>query len=114
MNNEKLLKDQIALVTGASSGIGKGIAKRLADAGAKVVVNYASSDAQAQQVVNDIKNAGGEAVTVRADVSKEEDVFSMFTKVFEEYGTLDILVNNAGVGIQGPFEGITFEDWDFG
>jgi glucose 1-dehydrogenase len=111
MADEKLLKNQIALVTGASSGIGLGIAKGLAGAGAKVVVNYVSSDASANQVVNDIRDAGGEAFAVRADVSKEEDVLSMFKMINDEYGTLDILVNNSGVQKDSEFADMTLKQW---
>jgi 3-oxoacyl-[acyl-carrier protein] reductase len=91
------LKGKVAVVTGASKGIGAGIAERFGAEGAKVVVNYSSDRAGAEKVVNKIKQAGGEAVAVQADVSKKEDVERLFAEAKKEFGTLDILVNNAGV-----------------
>lgn len=93
------LKEKIAIVTGASSGIGAGIAKALAAEGATVIVNYATSKAGADGVVAAIKSAGGTAVAVQADMSKSTDVIRLFNTVKADYGTLDVLVNNAGVAI---------------
>ena len=89
------LKNKVAVVTGASKGIGAAIAKHFAAAGAKVVVNYASSKEGADTVVKEITNNGGMAIAVQADVSKEADVARLFEETEKAFGTLDILVNNA-------------------
>src|SRR5690349_23229943 len=96
---DKKLKDQVAIVTGASSGIGAGVAKAMAAAGAKVVINYPVDGAKemAEQVVNDITALGGVAITSKTDVSKEDQVQQMFRDVISRFGTVDILVNNAGL-----------------
>lgn len=91
------LKGKVAVVTGASKGIGAGIAKALAAAGAAVVVNYASSKEGAERVVADIKAGAGKAVAVKADVAKAADVRHLFEAAKEAFGAIDILVNNAGV-----------------
>jgi 3-oxoacyl-[acyl-carrier protein] reductase len=91
------LSDKTAVVTGASKGIGAGIAKRLAAEGAAVVVNYASSKDGADRVVADIKAKGGKAIAVQGDVAKAADVEKIFAKTKQAFGRLDILVNNAGV-----------------
>jgi 3-oxoacyl-[acyl-carrier protein] reductase len=101
------LNGKIAIVTGASKGIGAAIAKGLAQSGAKVVVNYASDLAGAQRVVSAIAAGGGEAIAVGADVSKLEDVRSLFAQTVQTFGRLDILVNNAGVYRFEPFEAVT-------
>src|SRR5574341_1235148 len=93
---ETTLDGQRAIVTGANSGIGEGIARGLAEAGATVVVNYVRGDGEAQRVVDEIKAAGGKAIPFRADVSSEEEVQAMFRRTIAEFGTVDILVNNAG------------------
>lgn len=89
------LKDKVAIVTGSSQGIGASIAKHFATEGAKVVVNYASSKANADNVVKSITDNGGIAIAVQADVSKEADVIRLFEETNKAFGTLDILVNNA-------------------
>ncbi len=89
------LKDKVAVVTGASKGIGAGIAKAFATEGAKVVVNYASSKEAAEEVVKTITDNGGTAIAVQADISNEADVIRMFEETKKAFGTLDILVNNA-------------------
>jgi len=109
------LEGQIAIVTGASSGIGAGCARELANAGATVVVNYpvASTKAMAQRVVDEIAASGGTAITYQADVSKEEDVKKMFVDVIGQFDTVDILVNNAGLQKDAPFTEMTLEQWNF-
>jgi 3-oxoacyl-[acyl-carrier protein] reductase len=103
------LKGKVAVVTGASKGIGAGIAKALAAEGASVVVNYASSKAGADDVVAAIKKAGGTAVAVQGDVSKVADAQSIIDAAVQNYGRLDILVNNSGVYEFAPIEAITEE-----
>ena len=92
--NDKL-KNKVAIITGASKGIGASIAKHFAEEGAKVVVNYASSKEGADKVVKAITDNGGRAIAVQGDVSKEEDVIRLFEETKQAFGTLDILVNNA-------------------
>jgi len=101
------LANKVAVVTGASKGIGADIAKQLAAAGASVVVNYASSKQGADAVVNAIAAKGGKAIAVQGDVSKEEDIKRLFTETKKAFGRLDILVNNAGVYSFAPLEQIT-------
>jgi glucose 1-dehydrogenase len=114
-SNEKrcVLARQRALVTGANSGIGKAVAKSLAAAGAFVVVNYVSDEADVLQVVQDIENNGGTAMAIYADVSQEEQVKTMFHKMFDAYGSIDILLNNAGLQRDAAFQDMTLEQWDF-
>jgi 3-oxoacyl-[acyl-carrier protein] reductase len=90
-------KNKVALVTGASKGIGASIAKYFAAEGANVVVNYASSKEGADKVVKAITNNGGRSISVQGDVSKEADVIRLFAETEKAFGTLDILVNNAGI-----------------
>jgi 3-oxoacyl-[acyl-carrier protein] reductase len=103
------LDGKIAVVTGASKGIGAGIAKGLAAAGATVVVNYASSKADADAVVAHIQAQGGNAISVQADMSAGADVTRLFDTVRQTFGTLDILVNNAGVAVFQMIEDLTEE-----
>ncbi|HET9321481.1 MAG TPA: glucose 1-dehydrogenase [Bryobacteraceae bacterium] len=105
------LKNKVAVVTGASKGIGAGIAKGLAAEGASVVVNYASSKEGADRVVAEIVKKGGKAVAVQADVSKSADVRRLFAETQKAFGTLDVLVNNAGVYDLVPLEEITEEQF---
>lgn len=105
------LKGKVALVTGASKGIGASIAKGLAAAGARVVVNYASSKAGADAVVAEIKKDGGEAIAVGGDVSKAADVKALFAATKKAFGGLDILVNNAGVYKFEPLEAVTEDEF---
>lgn len=109
----KVLKGQKALVTGANSGIGQGIAIALGHAGADVVVNYVTRKEVADQVVQEIRRSGSQAYAHPADVTKEDQVQEMFRKMFKEYGTIDILVNNAGVQKDAPFDQMTLADWQF-
>src|SRR5215469_4207377 len=103
------LDGQVAVVTGASKGIGAAIAEHLAAAGAAVVVNYASSKAGAEAVVQRIRQSGGKAVAVQADVSKPDDIRRLFAEAKEAFGKLDILVNNAGIYEFAPLEAISPE-----
>lgn len=103
------LKGKVAVVTGASKGIGAGIAKALAAEGASVVVNYASSKAGADDVVAAIKKAGGTAVAVQGDVSKAVDAQGLIDIAVKTYGHLDVLVNNSGVYEFAPIESVTEE-----
>lgn len=101
------LKGKVAIVTGASKGIGAAIARRFAEAGAAVVVNYASSKAEADRVVSNILEAGGKAVAIQADVSKSADVKRLFAQTIAAFGRPNILVNNAGVYRFGTIEEVT-------
>jgi 3-oxoacyl-[acyl-carrier protein] reductase len=105
----KKLEGQVAVVTGASKGIGAAIAEHLAEAGAAVVVNYAASKAGAEAVIQRIRQAGGKAVAAQADVSKPGDVRRLFAEAKKAFGKLDILVNNAGVYEFAPLEAISAE-----
>ena len=105
------LSGKAAVVTGASKGIGAGIAKGLAAEGAAVVINYASSKAGAERVVADIKAKGGKAIAVQGDVAKAADVKKIFAETKQAFGRLDILVNNAGVYNFLPLEEVTEEDF---
>lgn len=101
------LKDKVAVVTGASKGIGAGIAKAFAGAGAKVVVNYASDKAGAEKVVDEIIKMGSSAIAVHCDVTRTADVQRLFEETKNAFGQLDILVNNAGVFTFEPLEAVT-------
>ena len=108
------LKNQVALITGASSGIGTGIAKSMAESGATIVVNHSSEHSieNAQNVANDIIEKGGKAITYQCDVSNEAEVIKMFQEVIAELGTVDILVNNAGIQKDAKFTDMTLEQWN--
>jgi glucose 1-dehydrogenase len=108
----KVLKGQKALVTGASSGIGKGIAIALAHAGADVVVNFKSGPEAAEQVAQEARRCGNRAYAHQADVSDEAQVQAMFRRMTEEFGTIDILVNNAGLQQDAPFDQMTLKQWN--
>jgi len=109
----KMLKGQKALVTGANSGIGQGIALALGHAGADVVVNYVSRREVADQVVEEIRQCGSQAYAHQADVTKEDQIQAMFQEMFKQFGTIDILVNNAGVQKDAAFEEMTLKEWQF-
>lgn len=105
------LSGRIALITGAGKGIGAGIARALAAAGARVAVNYGQDAAAATMVVDGIRNSGGEGQAVQADISVEADVRRMFTHVRATYGPVDLLVNNAGVWNFQPIVDVTVEEY---
>ena len=106
------LKEKVALVTGASRGIGRAIAERLAKAGAAVVVNYSSNAGEAEKAVSAIKAAGGKAVAVQADVAQVPEITRLFDESIKHFGKLDILVNNAGVMFIKPVSETTEEDFN--
>jgi 3-oxoacyl-[acyl-carrier protein] reductase len=105
------LAGKVAVVTGASKGIGASIAEHLGAAGASVVVNYASSKAGADAVVKRITDKGGKAIAVQADVSKQADILRLFAETKKAFGRLDVLVNNAGVFKFSPLEAVTSDDF---
>jgi len=107
----RLLEGQTAIVTGASSGIGKAIAIELGKAGANVVVNYVSGPDKAEEVVAAIEGEGSHSVAAKADVSKEAEVQAMFALAKGEFGTVDILVNNAGLQVDAPFAEMSLGQW---
>jgi len=111
---EQKLSGQVAIVTGASSGIGAGVAKSLAAAGASVVVNYPviSNKEAAEAVVAEIIAAGNVAISIQCDVSKETDVQLMFASTVAKFGSVDILVNNAGIQKDAPFQDMTLDQWN--
>lgn len=103
---------QTVLVTGASSGIGQGIALAFGRKKANVVVNYHSDEDGANHTLAMIKEAGGNGFTCKADVSKEDDVISMFAQTIKEFGSLDVLINNAGIQKDSSFSNMTIEQWN--
>ena len=111
MDSQPKLKDQVAIVTGSSSGIGKACAIYLASLGAKVVVNYASNQEEGQKVVEEITSSGGVAILVKADVSHEEEVKALFNQTISSFGRLDILVSNAGLQQDSSFLEMTLAKW---
>jgi glucose 1-dehydrogenase len=108
---QRILAGQRALVTGANSGIGRGVAIALGEAGADVVVNYVDGDAAAAAVVAAIRRAGADALAIKADVSSEEEVAGLFEQAIAHFGTIDILVNNAGLQRDAPFKDMTLAQW---
>lgn len=111
---EQVLKGQVAIITGASSGIGAGVAKSLALAGATVVVNYPSESSKeaADAVLSEITNEGGTGIVAQCDVTKEDQVSKMFADVVAQFGTVDILINNAGLQRDAKFHEMTLEQWN--
>jgi 3-oxoacyl-[acyl-carrier protein] reductase len=105
------LEGKIALVTGASKGIGKGIARRLGAEGAIVVVNFATDREGGDQTVHEIVNDSGQAWSIQGDFSKPEEITRTFAEIEKKHGKLDVLVNNAGVASFGPLEGVTAEEF---
>lgn len=110
---QKVLTGQKALITGANSGIGKAVAIAIGKAGADVVVNYVAGKEAAQEVVDEIKADGSNAIAIGADVSKEGQVQAMFKQMIDEFGTIDLLVNNAGLQRDAAFDEMTLEQWNF-
>ncbi|PFE05127.1 3-oxoacyl-ACP reductase [Bacillus cereus] len=109
------IKDKVAIITGGGTGIGKAVALRLASLGAKVVVNYSRSEKEALETVNEIKQRGGTAVALKADVAKKEEVEDMVSQTVHFFGTVDCLVNNASITAQIPMddlESVTDQVWD--
>lgn len=106
------LTGKVAIVTGASRGIGRAIAQRLATDGASVVINYAKSADQAQEVVSTIEAEGGKALAVQADMSQVADIRRLFQETIDKFDKLDILVNNAGIAMYKPLAEATEEDFD--
>jgi len=111
LEHNKILKGQKALVTGASSGIGKAVALGLGKAGASVLINYVVDDGTVGQMIKEIEKSGGKAFGFQADVSKEDQVLSMYQAMFKKFGTIDILVNNAGIQKDSPFDQMTLSQW---
>jgi glucose 1-dehydrogenase len=112
MGGDQPLRNQKALVTGANSGIGEGIARALAAAGADVVINYVSRPEDADRLVAELQSRGGQAMAIRADVSREAEVQAMFREVVAAWGTVDILVSNAGVQRDAALVDMTLDQWN--
>ena len=108
---QPVLAGQKALVTGASKGIGRGIALTLAQAGADVLVNYFSDEEGAEATAEKVRGTGRQSLTVAADVSVETEVLSMFTRMIDTFGRIDILINNSGIQLNAPFDQMTLAQW---
>lgn len=108
----KILTGQKALVTGANSGIGEGIARELAKAGADVAINYVVNQDISEKLVVDLKKEGVNSSSYQADVSNENQVIAMFNQVIKDFGTIDILINNAGLQRDAPIEKMTLDQWN--
>lgn len=104
-------KDKVVLVTGASSGIGRGIAEAFGRSGAKVAINYMKQKGEAEEVLASIEDSGGSALVVQADVSEEAEVLAMFEETREHFGDIDILINNAGIQADSSFLNMSFKEW---
>jgi glucose 1-dehydrogenase len=111
---DQKLQNQVAIITGASSGIGAGVSKAFAASGATVVVNHPvnTTQAAADAVLKEITAAGGKGITYQCDVSREDQVVRMFADVVKAFGTVDILVNNAGLQRDAPFTEMTLDQWN--
>lgn len=108
----KDLEGKVVVITGASKGLGKAMALRFGEEKAKVVINYRSTKKDLDEIVRIIKASGGDAITVQADISKEEDVKRLINEAVETFGTLDVMVNNAGVENKVPSHELSLEDWN--
>jgi glucose 1-dehydrogenase len=108
---QRVLEGQTALVTGAGSGIGRAVAIAMGEAGANVVINYVTRPEQAEEVATVVRSAGAKALTLQADVSKEDEIQAMFQKALAAFGRLDIMVNNAGIQVDAPFHEMTLAQW---
>ncbi|QFK70434.1 SDR family oxidoreductase [Pradoshia sp. D12] len=108
----KDLEGKVVVITGASKGLGKAMALRFGEEKAKVVINYRSTEKDLDEIVRIIKACGGDAITVQADISKEEDVKRLINEAVETFGTLDVMVNNAGVENEMPSHELSLEDWN--
>ncbi len=108
----KSLKDKVIIITGASRGIGANAAIKLAEEGAKVVVNFSSNEIAANEVVTNIKKNGGTAIAIKADVSKEEEVKKMFDETIKAFGCVNVLINNAGIMTTKYLKDNTEDDFD--
>ena len=109
---DQTLRNQVAVVTGSSSGIGRAVIVELAKRGANVVVNYRSSKKEADEVLQEIEANGGKAIAVKADVSKKQDVDNLIKQTLEAFDRLDIMVANAGIQVDAPFLDMTLEQWN--
>jgi 3-oxoacyl-[acyl-carrier protein] reductase len=105
------LNNKVVLVTGASRGIGAAVAKKLAGEGAKVIINYAGSQKEAEQTVQSIKDNGGDAIALKADVSKASEVTALFDAAIAHFGSIDVLINNAGLMITKLVKDTTDEEF---
>ncbi|OQP53400.1 3-ketoacyl-ACP reductase [Niastella yeongjuensis] len=106
------LSNKVILVTGASRGIGAAVAKKLVGQGAKVIINYAGNQAEADQTVKELKDMGGDAIALKADVSKAAEVTALFDAAIAHYGRIDVLINNAGIMITKLLKDTTDEDFN--
>lgn len=106
------MTERVAIVTGASGGIGGGVASRLGQAGMAVAVHYAGNHGRAQEVADDVVAAGGRALTVSADVADEDSIAAMFDQVESEFGGIDVVVNTAGIMLLSPLVELDFDDFD--
>ncbi|KQS71396.1 sugar dehydrogenase [Rhizobium sp. Leaf371] len=111
-SNHQKLGNHVAIVTGASSGIGIAVAEAMADAGAAVIVNYRSHRQPAEELVSRIRSIGGRGLAVRADVSKEDDVVRLFDETVDAFGRVDVLVANSGVQKDAAIADLSLEDWN--
>jgi len=107
-----IIKDKVILVTGSAKRVGKCIALTLAEKGANVVINYNTSEKEAEKVTEDIRKIGVKSVAIKADVSKADEVESMIGQIINKFGCLHVLINNAAVFFKTPFETLTENDWD--
>ena len=108
----KDLEGKVVVITGASKGLGKAMALRFGEEKAKVVVNYRSTKKDLDEIVSSIKACGGDAISVQADISNEEDVKHLINEAVEAFGTIDVMINNAGVENEVPSHELTLDDWN--